>query len=29
LDNVVGLLLNKGKRPGLLQGYGDYGYDAK
>jgi protein-tyrosine kinase len=28
LDNVVGLLLNKGERPGLLHGYEDYGYDA-
>lgn len=26
LDNVVGLILNKGERPGLLEGYGDYDY---
>ena len=27
-SNVVGLLLNKGERAGLLDGYGEYGYDA-
>ena len=27
-SNVVGLLLNKGERASLLDGYGEYGYDA-
>jgi len=27
-SNIVGLLLNKGERGGLLDGYGEYGYDA-
>ena len=27
-SNVVGLLLNKGERAGLWDGYGEYGYDA-